>query len=324
MESNDEDVFLTQSTFSSASLPDSEYDTDNAIQDILGMREDKENMPNYSPHYSDISDDDSLIQTAEKAEERDVLELWPNRFNLPKTDTEISELQSRRLAASTMSKVKWAVNTFKEWQDNRNRIAKNMDISPILVNLEEMTKDELNFSISKVDGSDYPSETMYSFVICIQLYLDTLDKRYKFLTDEGFLQIRNTLDNIMKEKSKNNVGGPKKQALPISEEEEDVMWSKHVLGDDTPEKLINTMVYLIGLNFALRGGQEHRNLRRGDRSQFCVGENEQGRYLAYTEDISKNNQGGLKHRKVSNKCLKHKQKTIDKGNPGQKTVDCDL
>ena len=210
-----------------------------------------------------------------------------------------------------MSKIRWAVNTFKEWQSYRNEMSTNRaDISPILVDIDQMTKDELNYTVSrficeakKVDGSEYPSETMYSFVICLQLYMDTLGRNYKFLLDDEFSQIRNTLDNIMKSKSKDNIGGGKKQALPITEDEENSLWSSGVLGGDTPQKLLYTIFYLIGLHFALRGGLEHRNLRRGDRSQLTVCEDERGKYLYYTEDTFKSNQGGLKHRKVPKKCV---------------------
>lgn len=66
---------------------------------------------------------------------------------------------------------------FKDWQKTRSQISKNrVDISPILVDHESMTNDELNYTVSrflcetkKVDGSDYPSDTMYRFVICLQL-----------------------------------------------------------------------------------------------------------------------------------------------------------
>ena len=70
-----------------------------------------------------------------------------------------------------MCKIRWAVNAFKEWQQTET--AKySPDISPIVVDIDDMTKDELNYSISrliceatKVDGSEYPSETIHSFVI---------------------------------------------------------------------------------------------------------------------------------------------------------------
>ena len=77
-----------------------------------------------------------------------------------------------RFAPATMSKIRWAVNTFKEWQKYRNEMSTNRaDISPILVDIDHMTKDELNYTVSrficeakKVDGSEYPPETMYSLL----------------------------------------------------------------------------------------------------------------------------------------------------------------
>jgi hypothetical protein len=94
----------------------------------------------------------------------------------------------------------WILNAFKEWQRSRNETAKySPDISPIFVDIDDMTKDELNYSISRficeattVDGSEYPSETIHSFVICLQLYLDTIGRNYKFLNDDAFSQIKNT------------------------------------------------------------------------------------------------------------------------------------
>lgn len=81
---------------------------------------------------------------------------------------------------------------------------KTVRICPILVDLEHMTKDELNYTVSfykwykKVNKSEYHSDTMYSFVICSQRYMSTMRYNYKFLYDEEFLQIQNTLDNVLK------------------------------------------------------------------------------------------------------------------------------
>ena len=58
-----------------------------------------------------------------------------------------------RFADSTMAKIKWAVNLFKEWQQSRNQRALDPanvgNISPISVALEDMTVDEINYSISR-------------------------------------------------------------------------------------------------------------------------------------------------------------------------------
>ena len=52
----------------------------------------------------------------------------------------------------------------------------------------------------------------------------------------------------------------RKQAEPILPEEEH-MWKTGVLGAHTPQSLLDTMVCMCGLYFALCSGQEHRNIQ---------------------------------------------------------------
>ena len=88
---------------------------------------------------------------------------------------------------------------------------------------------------------------------------------------------------------------------PISIEEEDMLWEKGVLGESDPQTLLDTVLFLCGIHFALRSGQEHRSLKR---SQFELQTDEDGSsFLLYTENTSKNYQGGLSHRKVKPKSV---------------------
>ena len=211
---------------------------------------------------------------------------------------------------STTSKIGWAVRLFKEWITSRNERALNPEhnISPIKVTLEEMTVDELNYCVSrflcevnKNNGKEYPGDTLHELVICLQMHIDSFypDRGYKFLSDSRFTQIHNTLDHEMKERARAGLGLVKRQAMVITPDEEEMLWTNGSLGGDDPHKLLRTLCYLVGLNFALRGGQEHRNLRFGRTSQLKVITPSSGpRYLNYTEDISKCNQGGLKHRRI--------------------------
>ena len=67
-----------------------------------------------------------------------------------------------------------------------------------------------------------------------------------------------------------------------------MLWEKGLLGDDSAQALLDTIVFCTGLYFALRSGQEHRQLR-GDPCQIEVVEHPGKRaYLKYTEDTSKN------------------------------------
>jgi hypothetical protein len=72
------------------------------------------------------------------------------------------------------------------------------------------------------------------------------------MDDNEFVGLRSVLDGKMKELSK-------KQADIVTEEYENMMWDKAVLGMDNPKQLLDTLVYSIGLNFTLRRGQKHRN-----------------------------------------------------------------
>lgn len=74
----------------------------------------------------------------------------------------------------------------------------------------------------------------------------------------------------MKELSSRGLGLDKKKAEIITAEQEDIMWRKGILGRDSPAKLLDTVLFQLGLHFALRAGQEHRTLRFGPNSQITV------------------------------------------------------
>ena len=80
-------------------------------------------------------------------------------------------------------------------------------------------------------------------------------------------------------------------------EHEDKLFQTKVLGCDSAEQLLNTVIYMMGMHLALTGGVEHNRLRRpGFNSQIVVGTDSRGKEcLIYNEDpLHKTNQGGLK------------------------------
>lgn len=126
-----------------------------------------------------------------------------------------------------------------------------------------------------------------------------------FLKDEKFAQIQSALDNNMKKLCKAGIGATTKQAQIITFAEENILWERNVLGIDNPEKLLHTVFYMIGLNFALRGGDEHRSLRHGTTSQIQLEELATGgKVLIYREEYSKCHQGGLKDLNTKKKVVK--------------------
>ena len=109
----------------------------------------------------------------------------------------------------------------------------------------------------------------------------------------------------MKRLQSKGIGSTHKQAEMLTEEEEEQLWEKNILGDHNPQSLINTMIFMNGLYFALRSGDEHRNLRRSPCQIKVVEQPGRRSYLEYTEDISKNRPVGLKGRKIEPKVVVH-------------------
>ena len=67
------------------------------------------------------------------------------------------------------------------------------------------------------------------------------------------------------------------------------MWDENVLGSSNPQQLIDTLLYLLGVQFALRAKDEHKALQMGIGYDAQSGE----KFLEYRESQSKNHQGGL-------------------------------
>ena len=126
----------------------------------------------------------------------------------------------------------------------------------------------------------------------------------KVVEDPMLQKFQLTLDAEMKRLASKGKG-VKKQAQPITCEEEERLWQLGLLGDHSAQALVDTMVFQMGLYFALRSGQEHRRLRYHP-SQVTLFEPPGGRaYLVYQEDVSKTNQGGIQNMKKVPKEVVH-------------------
>ena len=112
----------------------------------------------------------------------------------------------------------------------------------------------------------------------------------------------------MKQRARENIGNVVRQAQVISMQHEETMWSQGVLGEDTPDKLRNTVLFLLGINIGLCACDEHYYLRRNCLEkplQIQFENNSEGvRCLVYQEDlVTKTNDGGLKHMKKQRKIV---------------------
>lgn len=162
--------------------------------------------------------------------------------------------------------------------------------------------------VRKVNGEPYNPTTLYQICCGLLRHLRTNCNRadVNFLESSDFHQFRSTLDSELKRLNSTGKFVEKRQAQPITAaSDEDVLWNLHLLGEHSPQVLLDTMVHLIGLYFALRSGNEHRRLRHSP-SQLQLVEPPNGRaYIVYREDVSKTNQGGLNSRRKKPKEVLH-------------------
>lgn len=154
-----------------------------------------------------------------------------------------------------------------------------------------------------MDGKPYPPNSLYQLCCGIMRYAKETKPDINFFTAAEFLGFRRALDAQMKRLKADGLGNNPKQAVTISAEEEESLWGKGLLGSHSPQTLLDTMVYMCGLYFALRSGQEHRQLTM---EQIRVVEKPGApAYVVYTENTSKNNSGGLQQRKLKLKQVVH-------------------
>ncbi len=157
------------------------------------------------------------------------------------------------------------------------------------------------------DGQEYPGKTLYDLVLCIQFHLEKQGVFWKLVDDADFVHVKFCLDNLIKARESACISGTGSVSA-ISDDQEELMWSKRILGESNPDKLRLTVLYLIGLNCALRGSDKHHRLRCppfDSQLQVSILPDGSGKVLVYKEGRkTKTNQGGILGRKYQQKVVK--------------------
>ena len=235
------------------------------------------------------------------------------------SDEKLHELKRQQLKKRTYAKMMWGVNAYKLWRKDCLSNPCNFDVriwESDLDNVDGLNVEVFKFALCKFiaevtkakDGSEYPGKTLYHLVISIQKYLNEKGKDWKLVESRQFVEVRNVLDNVMKERASRNIGTSVKQAKYISLNFEEELWKKGLLGEDSPDKLRGTVLFLIGMNMGLRAGDEHHALRRNTpdtESQIQFKCDSKGvRCVVYKEDsVTKCNDGGIKHMRKQRKIV---------------------
>ena len=228
------------------------------------------------------------------------------RFGLLTSSENVLALRNLAIPLNTSKNTSWATNAWIEWTEYVLQQGVDPEDAPSPL-INQMTKEELNrwlphfvMEARRQDGKPYPPNTLYQLCCGLLRHIRTTQPGWNIFTDVEFIDFQKTLDAQMKKLKSEGIGNTKRQAEPISLEDEELLWTTGQLGMHTPQALLDTMFYLIGVSFGLRGGQEHRQLRWNPPQITVVAVRGERKHLLYV-DVSKNNCGGLKMRKLQPK-----------------------
>ena len=223
------------------------------------------------------------------------------RFGPPVSEKAIDQAISQRIPEKTRRTTMWVVSVFRSWCNARG----------VAENLHHLGVDKLAdllprfiMEARRQDKSPYPPNTLVMLIAGIQRYLrENGNPSLSILgdTDAHFARTRSALDARMKQLTKEGVGTVRKQAEPLSREQEDLLWAEGIFSVSTGWGLTYAVFWYNCKLFGMRGADEHRTLTC---EQFDVGSDRTGRFLRFMGRNFKNVQGGLKQRKVQCKDLK--------------------
>jgi len=249
-----------------------------------------------------VPDDDFDSASIDDAEDFQLSSRKSNeRFGRSLTVEEIDRAIRDRVPEKTRRSTQWAMSVFRAWCEVRGVCAKVEALS--VKELSELLPCFI-MEARRQDGSPYPPNTLVVLIAGIQRHLreDGRPELAILREDEPmFARTRAALDARMKSLTRQGIGTTRKQAEPLSVEQENQLWEKGVFSLTCGWGLTYALFWYNCKLFGLRGGDEHRSLTR---EQFTIGRDEMGRFLRFSGRSSKNVQGGLKQRKVQFKDLK--------------------
>ena len=166
---------------------------------------------------------------------------------------DIRKLQAAGQPKNTKKDTSWSVGAYNAWRVNRNQSATpSPGVGEVPILSSEISTADLNYwlshfvlEVNRVDGSPYPAVTIKHLCVGIQRFLREECDRPEISLFDGleFVSFRKTLDARMKEVNRLGIGTHKKQAQPLSTDEEAKFWDQHVFNWISGKGLSNALYF---------------------------------------------------------------------------------
>ena len=207
----------------------------------------------------------------------------------PSAASELQRLKNKNKNKNTEKSTNTWAKRFTKWQEQ-----KGLDVSVGKVSASELDKVLQHFfaELKKQDGSDYEPDSLRTMLGALDRHFRNIGHECRIIKDKEFAKCRQVLNGKAIELREMGKGKRKNEADIITEEEEEIMWKKGVLGDGDPASLNYTVFYTSSQQFGTRGRQEHHQIRL-EHLKFVknavTGETE---YIEWVEGSTKTRQGG--------------------------------
>lgn len=163
------------------------------------------------------------------------------RFGSPASEQELGVAAKGVVPNNTVCSTRWAENTFRTWAVERNRMCPEDPVPLDLLKSHDaklVSKNLCKFVMEtrREDGKLYPPASLRCLLSALNRILQ--DNKAPFsVFDKKDLQFRDlmrTLDTVSSELHREGIGAQHKSASVITYEDENVLWERGLLGDDSP------------------------------------------------------------------------------------------
>lgn len=170
-------------------------------------------------------------------------------------------------------------------------IRKGITVDIVSIGTSEMDKyiGEWLMNLKKNDGTDFEPGSIIVYHAALDRYLRENGYQHSILRSDLFILSRNVLKTKCELLKKSGKGNIPNASCPLEENEIEIFWKNGTFGVNNPDSLLNTIWWVIGSGFCLRGRSEHHQLKV---DSFSLHVDEQGtEYLVFREGLTKTRRG---------------------------------
>jgi len=185
-------------------------------------------------------------------------------------DHSLKEFIQQNRARNTVNKTRSDLNVWKRWcnsvQEQRElQVLPSAELNRLLSHFFK--------TVTKANGEEYEPGTLTSFQRSIDRHLRDVGQTRSILRDPEFEGSRQVLEAKRKLLRRQGKGRTPNAAAPLTEAEEEHLWSTGQLGGHSPHALNRTIWWNNTIHFGWRGRDEHHRACYGD---FHIAKDDQG------------------------------------------------